>query len=184
MAPVFRNCCHFKLSDSSISKPNTHGMSCISMFNMFSPLFQVILPQMGVFTLRNSQLKCNVECDGFFLSFTFKLLVLLIGSWAVFYRKPRSFLPRMQLMRSVASVLLALFICTFWLFYIVKLKEQRKKIQYPQIVEFSSQFLNSLLALHYLALLVFELRHRGHPVYLIKVIIVCYFCYSTKFSRF
>jgi len=145
-------------------------ISSLAILSFLSPILMVTLPLMGIFTLRNSQLKCNVECDGVFISFAFKMLILLVGSWAVFYKKPRTFLPRIQMIRALVSALLFLFICTFWLFYVVKLKEQRKKLQYPQIVDFASQFLNTLLAIHYLAVLVLELRHEGQPTFLVKVL--------------
>ena len=48
---------------------------------------------------RYSQLKCEVDCDGLLISFSFKLLVLALGSWAVFYRAPRATLPRIHLFR-------------------------------------------------------------------------------------
>ena len=43
--------------------------------------------QLGVFGLRLKDLQCDVTCDGMLISFAFKLLILLIGSWAVFFRR-------------------------------------------------------------------------------------------------
>ena len=43
--------------------------------------------QLGVFGLRFKDLQCDVTCDGMLISFAFKLLILLIGSWAVFFRR-------------------------------------------------------------------------------------------------
>ena len=48
--------------------------------------------------------------------------------------------------------------------------EQRRKIQYTDLVQYASSLLDSLLFLHYLALLLLELRHTGQPQYLIKVV--------------
>lgn len=142
----------------------------LSIIAFLSPIIMLILPQMDFMSLRNSQLKCEVECDGLLISFSFKLLILAVGSWAVFYRAPRATLPRIHLFRALITVLLFVFLLSFWLFYGVRLVEQRRKIQYSDIVKYSTSFLDSLLGLHYLALLLLELRHSGQPQYLVKVV--------------
>ena len=48
--------------------------------------------------------------------------------------------------------------------------EQRRRIQYPDIVKYATSLLDSLLFLHYLALLLLELRHQSGPQYLVKVV--------------
>ena len=68
------------------------------------------------------------------------------------------------------TLLLFVFLLSFWLFYSVRLVEQRRRIQYPDIVKYATSLLDSLLFLHYLALLLLELRHSGQPQYLIKVV--------------
>ena len=120
--------------------------------------------------LRYSQLKCEVDCDGLLISFSFKLLILAVGSWAVFYRPPRASLPRIHLFRALLTLLLFVFLLSFWLFYGVRLYEQRRKIQYGDIVKYATSLLDSLLFLHYLALLLLELRHQAGPQYLVKVV--------------
>ena len=85
----------------------------------------------------------KVECDGLLISFSFKLFILAIGTWAVFYRyllcmaiisnstqnpkhyiplkrRPRASLPRIHLFRGLITLLLALFLVAFWLFYGVR----------------------------------------------------------------
>jgi len=97
-------------------------------------------------------------------------LILAIGTWAVFYRRPRASLPRIHLFRGLITLLLALFLVAFWLFYGVRLMEQRRKLQYTDLVRYASSFLDSLVCLHYLALLLLELRHQGQPQFYIKVV--------------
>jgi len=145
-------------------------VALLSVLAFLSPIIMVLLPRMEWMGLRNSQLKCEVECDGLLISFSFKLFILAVGSWAVFYRKPRATLPRVHLFRALISLLLLLFLTAFWLFYAVRLVEQRRKIQYSALVRYSSSFLDSLLGLHYLALLLLELRHQGQPQFWIKVV--------------
>jgi len=141
----------------------------LSLVSFVSPIIMVILPHASIFSLRNSQLKCDVECDGYLISFTFKLLCLAIGSWAIFYRKPKSTLPRILLFRGLVCLLLFVLCVAFWLFYGVRIVEERRKIQYKNIVEYAGSYLDSLLVLHYLALLLIELR-QNHPAYLIRVV--------------
>ena len=55
------------------------------------------------------------------ISFAFKLLILLLGSWAVFFRRPRTSLPRIFVFRAIVSLLVFVFLLSFWLFYGVHL---------------------------------------------------------------
>ena len=142
----------------------------LSLLAFLSPILMLILPHMDFMNMRYSQLKCEVDCDGLLISFSFKLLILAVGSWAVFYRTPRATLPRIHLFRALVTLLLFVFLLSFWLFYGVRIVEQRRKIQYGDIVKYATSLLDSLLFLHYLALLLLELRHAGQPQYMIKVV--------------
>lgn len=46
----------------------------------------VLIPRFNVIQLKSEHLKCDSECDGLLISFSFKLLILLLGSWALFFR--------------------------------------------------------------------------------------------------
>jgi hypothetical protein len=35
-----------------------------------------------------------VECDGLLITFSFKMICLALGTWALFFRRPRATLPR------------------------------------------------------------------------------------------
>ena len=74
-------------------------VAALSLLGFLSPILMLILPHADFLNMRNSQLKCEVDCDGLLISFSFKLLVLALGSWAVFYRAPRATLPRIHLFR-------------------------------------------------------------------------------------
>ena len=54
------------------------------------------------------------------------------------------------------------FVSSFWLFYGVHLLEDRTKIAYKDIVQFALSLIDALLFVHYLAILLLELRH--HPL--------------------
>ena len=58
---------------------------------------------------------------------------------------------------------------SFWLFYGVHLLEDRTKIAYKDIVQFALSLIDALLFVHYLAILLLELRHLS-PQYCVKVV--------------
>merc|ERR1719192_1502730 len=133
----------------------------------------VVLPQMGVFDIQEDRLECDVTCDGMLISFAFKLLILLIGTWGVFLRQPRSSLPRIFVFRALVSVLVLVFVVSFWLFYGVHLMDEKKSAadrpRYKDIVQFALSFVDALLFIHYLAIVLIELRHLS-PRYYVKVV--------------
>jgi len=142
----------------------------LSVTAFLSPILMVVIPQLNIINLRNSQLKCEVDCDGILISFSFKLLFLLIGSWAVFYRRPRTSLPRINIIRSILTLLLFILLFTYWLFYSVRIVEQRRKIQYSSLVKYATNLLDTLLAIHYLAIILLELQHLIKPQFQIKIV--------------
>ena len=147
--------------------PVTSGVLAVSAF--LSPILMVALPQLGVFESRRLSLECDVTCDGMLISFSFKLLILLLGTWAVFFRKPKTTLPRIFVFRAVVSLLVLVFIVSFWLFYGVHLIEDSSKIKYADIVQFALSLIDALLFVHYLAIILIELRH-WPPSYYVKVV--------------
>lgn len=149
--------------------PLTSAGLAIAAF--FSPILMVVLPQLGVFdsNSRRLNLDCDVTCDGMLISFAFKLLILLIGTWAVFFRKPKTTLPRIFVFRALVSLLVLVFLISFWLFYGVHLLEDSNKIKYGDIVQFALSLIDALLFVHYLAVILLELRHAS-PAYYVKVV--------------
>ena len=125
---------------------------------------------MSLCHLETSQLKCKVEFNGLLISFSFKLLLLVVGSWAVFYRTLRATLPQIHSFRALITALLFVFLLSFWLFYGVRLVEQRRKIQYADIVKYATSLLDSLIGLYYFSCLLLELCHSGQSQFLMKVV--------------
>lgn len=152
-----------------------------------SPLAMVMMPKLGFFpsAFANPEitqiakmhlLACNAECKGLLVSLTARLILLALGLWALFLRKPTATLPRIFLFR--ATVLLLILISTFayWLFYIVQVTEGTKAIvegseaaDYKSLVSFAISFTDTLILIHYIAVILLELRHL-QPVYYIKVV--------------
>ncbi|XP_071454867.1 vang-like protein 2 [Hetaerina americana] len=126
---------------------------------------------------------CNVECKGSLVALAFKLVALGGGAWAVFLRRPHLTAPRICLLRSAVLSLGAVLTFAFWLFYIVHLTEAAGtasvaaargtngvgKIQYAGLVAYASTLTDTLLFVHYLAVVLIEIRHL-QPTYYIKVV--------------
>ncbi|XP_065080302.1 vang-like protein 1 [Ochlerotatus camptorhynchus] len=160
-------------------------MLCAVAF--LSPLVMAVLPKLGFFPsafdnldlTQNDRLQllaCNAECKGMLVSLAARMLLLAIGLWAVFMRKPVSIMPRIFFFR--ASVLLLVLITSFayWLFYIVQVTEGTKAIvsgseavDYKTLVSYATNFTDTLLFVHYVAVILLEIRHL-QPIYYIKVI--------------
>ena len=130
----------------------------LSTMAFASPILMVALPSIGVLELRDGQLLCGVECDGLLVSLAFKLLVLVIGSWALFFRHSRASLPRIRIYRTVISVLILIFLVSFWLFYASHIVNERELVKYKSLVQFAVSLVDSLLFVHYLAVILLEIR--------------------------
>lgn len=149
-----------------------------------SPIAMVILPKVAFLPEHLSVLPvekklellaCNAECKGQLLGLTFKLVLLGIGTWAVFLRPRNATMPRVYLFRAGVLVLTMLCICTYWLFYIVQLTEIAKTVSngelsgYKNLVAYASTFSDTLLFIHYIAVLLIEIRQL-QPTYYLKVV--------------
>lgn len=178
-----------------------------------SPIAMVVLPKLGFFpdstTVLTMQqrlelLSCNAECKGQLLGLAFKLILLAIGSWAVFLRPRNATMPRVFLFRAGVLVLTLLCICTYWLFYVVQVSNyfhtfilsdnynfteesgsnylnnlqvtesaktaaNGEKTEYKSLVNYAGTFADTLLFIHYVAVLLIEIRHI-QPMYYLKVV--------------
>ena len=80
-------------------------------------------------------------------------------------------LPRIFMFRSCVCLLLFIIVFAFWLFYGVRVLDGRggegqaaisaahRKVQYVDVVHYASSMLDALLFVHYLAILLIEIRH-------------------------
>lgn len=135
-----------------------------------SPLLMVVLPQLDFFDWKVS--KCGPECDGLLISLTFKLIILIFGTWAVFLRRPVATMPRIFVFRAFILVLVLVFTFSYWLFYSVRIAEKRNnnhEVSYHGIVLFAVSLVDTLLFVHYLAVIFIQLRHL-QPQYFVKIV--------------
>jgi vang-like len=124
----------------------------------FSPIVMVILPKtIGLKT--DWQLEeCGVKCEGLFIGFAVKLLILLLGSWALFVRRRNATMARINMFRAIVLFLVFIITFAFWLFYGVRIYTTQES-SYYDIVLFASSFVDGLLFIHYLAVILLEIRH-------------------------
>lgn len=142
----------------------------LSLAAFLSPVIMVVLPKIELFEWKVQ--KCGPECDGLLISFAFKLLILLVASWALFFRKPRATMPRIFILRAVVLALVFVFIFSYWLFFCVRVFEKRHsdyELTYLSIVQFALSLVDALLFVHYLAVILVEIR-QIQPQYYVKLV--------------
>ncbi|XP_055317566.1 vang-like protein 1 [Sitodiplosis mosellana] len=182
----------------SQTKSNGLGMVCqryiettfslmLYMAAFVSPLAMVMMPKLGFFTAafenpeitqiaRTHLLACNAECKGLLVSLAARMILLALGVWAVFLRTPAATMPRIFLFRATVMLLVLISTFAYWLFYIVQVTEGTKAIvegseasDYKSLVSYATNFADTLLFIHYVGVVLMELRHL-QPTYYIKVV--------------
>ncbi|TRY81872.1 hypothetical protein DNTS_004950, partial [Danionella cerebrum] len=136
----------------------------LGLFALLTPLAFLLLPQL---LWREHLEPCGTPCEGLYVSLAFKLLVLLISSWALFFRPSRATLPRFFVFRCLLMALVFLFVASYWLFYGVRVLEPRER-DYRGIVGYAVSLVDALLFIQYLALVLLEIRHL-RPAFCLKV---------------
>ncbi|GFO33727.1 vang-like protein [Plakobranchus ocellatus] len=146
----------------------------LSVLAFLSPIAMLLLPRLKLVEWRNddgrndSASECRPECEGLLISFAFKLLVLLVGAIALFFRKPRATMPRVFVFRAVVLFLVFVLTFAFWLFYGVRIFKE-KQGTYEGIVKFALSLVDSLLFVHYVAIILLEIRQL-QPQYAVRVV--------------
>ncbi|XP_076457838.1 vang-like protein 2-B [Babylonia areolata] len=145
----------------------------LSLFGFLSPIAMVILPRLNIIDWSYGELsewemkRCPPQCEGLLISFSFKLLILLLGTLAVFFRHPKATMPRMFVFRAVVLFLVFVLTFAFWLFYGVRIV-QEGQTEYHRIVQFADSLVDGLLFIHYLAVVLLEIRQL-QPQFVVRV---------------
>uniref|UniRef100_A0A8B9UYB0 Vang-like protein n=1 Tax=Anas zonorhyncha TaxID=75864 RepID=A0A8B9UYB0_9AVES len=137
----------------------------LGLLVFLTPIAFILLPQV---LWRDDLEPCGTVCEGLFISVAFKLLILLIGTWALFFRQPKADLPRVFVFRALLLVLIFLFVFSYWLFYGVRILDS-KDTNYQGIVQYAVSLVDALLFIHYLAIVLLELRQL-QPMFTVKVV--------------
>eukprot|EP00794_Sanderia_malayensis_P011173 gene11173-12348_t len=137
--------------------------SLLGLLAIFSPIAFVVLP-----ILKWDTISCGTSCDGHFISLGVKILILIVGVWALYFNRRKAVLPRFNVLKISVMALIFIVIVCFWLFYAFRVIE--KKERNPQtIMNYAVSFADSMLFLHYLSVILLWLRQR-YKVFTIKVI--------------
>lgn len=137
----------------------------LGLLALVTPLAFLLLPQL---LWRDALEPCGTPCEGLYISLAFKLLILLISTWALFLRPARASLPRFFIFRCLLLALVFLFVASYWLFYGVRVLEP-KETDYRGIVGYAVSLVDALLFIQYLALVLLEVRHL-QPAFSLKVV--------------
>ncbi|NXR20731.1 VNG2A protein, partial [Cinclus mexicanus] len=137
----------------------------LALLAFLTPLAFLLLPQL---LWREELEPCGTPCEGLFISVAFKLLILLLGSWALFFRRPKAFFPRVFVFRALLMVLVFLLVVSYWLFYGVRILDSRDR-NYRGVVQFAVSLVDALLFVHYLAVVLLELRQL-QPQFTLKAV--------------
>lgn len=137
----------------------------ISFLAFISPVAMIVLPKINILDWPMDS--CKPDCEGLLLGLGFKLLILLLGSWALFIRRPKATLPRIDILRAIVLFLVFILTFAYWLFYGVRIY-LKDDVQYVNIVAFSGSLADALLFVHYLSVVLLELRQL-QPQYIVKV---------------
>src|SRR6218665_367499 len=138
----------------------------IGFLAFVSPVAMNVLPKINV--LKWEMDSCKPDCEGLLLGLGFKLLILLIGSWALFFRRPKATLPRIAILRAIVLFLVFILTFAYWLFYGVRIY-LKENVLYVNIVAFAGSLVDALLFIHYLAVILLELR-QVQPQFIAKVV--------------
>ncbi|NXG80540.1 VNG2A protein, partial [Baryphthengus martii] len=137
----------------------------LALLAFLTPLAFMLLPQL---LWREELEPCGTPCEGLFISVAFKLLILLLGSWALFFRRPKAFFPRVFVFRALLMVLVFLLVVSYWLFYGVRILDSRDR-NYQGLVQYAVSLVDALLFVHYLAVVLLELRQL-QPQFTLKAV--------------
>ncbi|EPY89015.1 vang-like protein [Camelus ferus] len=145
----------------------------LALLSFLTPLAFLLLPPL---LWREELEPCGTACEGLFISVAFKLLILLLGSWALFFRRPKASLPRVFVLRALLMVLVFLLVVSYWLFYGVRILDARER-SYQGVVQFAvslvvrstdgaSRFYNvGHLSIQRVAVWILEKYYHDFPVY-------------------
>lgn len=104
----------------------------LGLLVFLTPLAFLVLPHL----LWPDRLQsCGTACEGLFISVAFKLLILLLAVWALFFRPPRAGLPRVFVFRALLAVLVLLFVISYWLFYGVRILDSQVSAENKRVKE-------------------------------------------------
>lgn len=157
-----------RLNVSKYLNPARLSVVLTQLFAYVTPIFFLVLPK----ALSDPQPgakspQCDIGCEGQIIAIAVRLLVLSLASLYLFWRTPKAKMPQINLYRTGVNFLTFLVAAVYWIFYSYKVIHW-ENYDYPPIVKYSSNFVDILLFVHYLAIVLLYLR-KDQEIYLLEV---------------
>ncbi|CAF1227583.1 unnamed protein product [Didymodactylos carnosus] len=90
--------------------------------------------------------------------------------WLSKLRRRSECFPRIHLYKTLMLVWLLLILCAYWTYYVWKLLLYSiNNLNYDQILQYTSSYIDILLFLHYITLLIFEIKYL-YPKYVVRIV--------------
>ena len=149
--------------------PLTTGL--VGLLAFVSPIVMVILPKIDVMGWNVEP--CDANCQAVLVSLGWRLMLLLIALCLLFLRSSTSTMPRIFVFRALVIFLIFVLTFTYWLFFVVRVystfgRDVEKKISYEEVAIFTLSFAEVLMFVHYLAVVLIELRQLS-TLYVVKI---------------
>jgi vang-like len=144
----------------------------VGLLAFLSPVAMVLLPKIDIMAWHIKP--CETSCQIVLISLVWRLLLLLIASCLLFLRSPHSTMPRIFVFRALIIFLIFILMFTYWLFYLVRVystfgRSVEQEVTYEQVATFTLSFAEVLIFVHYLAVVLIELRQLD-VLYTVKII--------------
>jgi vang-like len=156
-----------RLNVSRYLNPALLSVVLTQLFAYVTPIFFLVLPKVLSESTPSLHDDCDIGCEGQIIAIAVRLFVLSLASLYLFWRTPRSKVPQINLYRTGVNFFTFLVTAVYWIFYSYKVIHW-EDYEYPPIVKYSSNFVDILLFVHYLAIVLLFLR-RDQEIYLLEV---------------
>merc|ERR1711892_1551835 len=143
----------------------------IKTLGYVTPVFFLLLPRLYQRDNKSDSLDCDIGCEGAIISIAVRLGILLIASYVLFWKAPRIRYPQINLYRSGVNALTFIITAVYWIFYSYKVMHWNQW-NYPPIVQYTSQYVNVLIFLHYFAIVLIHFKSKDE-IYLLEVSAQC-----------
>merc|ERR1711892_146139 len=151
--------------------PARTAVIAIQSLGYVTPVFFLLLPRLYQRDNKSDSLDCDIGCEGAIISIAVRLGILLIASYVLFWKAPRIRYPQINLYRSGVNALTFIITAVYWIFYSYKVMHWNQW-NYPPIVQYTSQYVNVLIFLHYFAIVLIHFKSKDE-IYLLEVSAQC-----------
>jgi len=160
------------LNFSKFCEPAKCSVIFIQSLAYLTPIVFLILPRIQGTTsppIKEDEKtnQCDIGCEGGLISLAVRLGILLVASLVLFWRSNRLKLPQINLYRVGLNCLTISITAVYWIFYSYKVLHWNN-YSYRPIVEYSSQYVNILIFIHYLTIILLYLKAK-EKIYLLEV---------------